>query len=76
MKASIGRIVHFYTSDPSGEGGPFAAIVTNVHDVAGQFVNLVYFPHYGNSGIPQGSVYEKSHEHATSQMYWVEPPRV
>ena len=72
QKASIGRIVHFYQ-----EGyGPFAAIITDVHDEAGKFVNLAWFQHYPTVLMAQGSAWEKGHPNAMSGMYWEFPPRV
>ena len=75
MKATIGRIVHFYDytrpRDASGKAGPFAAIVTADGD--DDRVSLTVFP----AGYPPISVFNVAHEdvpHHDGQ-FWTWPPR-
>ncbi len=77
MKPTVGRIVHFYTSDPAkqfnGQGeGPYPAIITQCW--TGTMVNLKVL-HWGGS-FDEGSV---SHQDDTQKgdhnRYWVWPPR-
>jgi hypothetical protein len=81
QKASIGRIVHFYkpaqnSTAAAGPEGPFAAMVTNVRDAEGQFVNVVCFEHFGAKPLYEGSVYHKGHPNQDFDRYWEFPPRV
>lgn len=81
---TIGRIVHFYTSDTTrmsnGMGaGPYPAMVTQVfqgspdHDT---MANLKVFPPMGEP-YDAGSVQEKAQADANGHVgrYWVWPPR-
>ena len=79
MKASIGRIVHFYKpskKDPAFSEGPFAAIVTYVHDEDGQFVNLAYLPHFPDSLGFQDLVWHKDSKNSVLNFYWDWPTKV
>lgn len=59
MKASVGRIVHFYTKNVSrhfnGQGeGPYVAVITQVLE-DGPYSNLKVFPPFGEP-YDEGSV--------------------
>jgi hypothetical protein len=73
-KPTVGRIVHFYTKNPSlhfnGQGeGPYPAIVTQSFD--GPYVNLKVL-RWGGS-YDAGSVEEKND--CEQSCWWVWPPR-
>lgn len=81
MKATPGRIVHFYGTVPDNNGighGPFAAMVTQVfHDAAGDvtYCNLKVFRPTAADHIV-GSVAELgSTHHVEGAHYWEWPPR-
>jgi hypothetical protein len=68
LKATVGRIVHYFDSSGSG---PYAAIVTAVGDEG--WVDLTYFP----PGAPAGTApLSASAEHGTGGNSWCWPERV
>jgi hypothetical protein len=79
MKATIGRIVHYYTKDESkhfnGHGhGPYAAIVTQVFPES--MANLKVFPSFAPP-YDAGSVQRETDPvaRAAAWQYWDWPPR-
>lgn len=82
MKATVGRIVHFYSdaiAGPAGYGlngqgaGPYPAIVQQTF--SGPYVNLKVLG-WGREAWDEGSVSEGTgNEEAGSRRYWVWPPR-
>ncbi|MBY6244133.1 hypothetical protein [Methylosinus sp. Sm6] len=79
MTPTVGRIVHFYTSNrgvqSNGVGdGPYAAIITQVFgDGDDAYSNLKVFYPFGEIR-DEGSVQNKDFS-ATPDRYWVWPPR-
>lgn len=76
MKPTVGRIVHFYTSNKSrqsnGQGeGPYAALVTQTFS-GSDFVNLKVLPPMA-APYDVGSVAPGPDE--TADRYWLWPPR-
>ncbi|MBY6244216.1 hypothetical protein [Methylosinus sp. Sm6] len=79
MTPTVGRIVHFYTDNPSkqtnGAGtGPYAALVTQVFSAGAEnYVNLKVFRPYGET-IDEGCVKHEEFGREDGR-YWVWPPR-
>jgi len=81
IKPTVGRVVHFFTSDPTknfnnGGNGPYAAIVTQFFPT-GEFANLKVFPPFA---LPYdvGSVHEGdlNPDVPNDSNYWTWPPKV
>lgn len=84
MEPSIGRIVHFYTTDATkhsnGQGnGPYPAIITQIFAGGAQGCNLKVFPPFGapydEGSCPQIAVQAESDPNQQSR-WWTWPPRV
>ena len=76
---TVGRIVHFFTSDKSKHSnglanGPYAAIVTQVFPGQNKAANLKVFPPF-KTPYDEGSValHDPVHD---PERYWCWPPRV
>lgn len=88
MKATVGRIVHFYDTSLAGvreitrdgktinlngqEAGPYPAVVAQTFDT-GEYINLKVMAWGGDWA--EGSVSEKSGAETGMPRYWVWPPR-
>ncbi len=79
MKPTVGRIVHYYTTEGANHNGvgpgPYAAIITQVFGGAadGVFVNLKVLPPFAET-FDSGSVRHRESA-ANDGRWWEWPPR-
>jgi hypothetical protein len=75
MKATVGRVVHFYdhSLNINGQGaGPYAAMVTQLFP-GSDYINLTVFAPF--EVIQAGSVAHEDSPHGAQGRYWAWPPR-